>query len=320
MIENAYVSFFDVLGFTSSFISGTLSNKYDGLIAMANMIDYPDVTIFLLSDSILCVSSDFDNLRETAKEFYTWGILNDFWLRGALTRGNVRRYGEHAISETNRFILPFLGDGYLKAYTLEATLNVSGVVIDEIFFESDDTNPGFRKGVDYIEYEEYLPKTGYEGRKKLLLPKADSLRQVVDTMYFAEMLESHVEDIDKYINTFCFYIQHLLERAGTENLIAFVEKIISEFEFQAGRILIPTKIVTIFIAMVQGLFNRYRSLEGMYRCEPGQLEFLVSQIVSALKRQGYLSAFVDALLDFDKSRHTSLYKEINNVSRLRVAR
>jgi hypothetical protein len=316
MIENAYVSFFDVLGFTSSFISGKLSNRYDGLIEMTNMINEPDVTIFLMSDSILCVSSDFQKLLDTAKEFYTWGILNDFWLRGAITRGNVTKYKERAVTEQNRFIIPFLGDGYLKAYTLETTLNISGVVLDQIFFESDESNPGFTKGIDYIEYEEYLPKIGYEGKKKLLLPKADSLRQVVDTMYFAEMLESHVEDIDKYINTFCFYIQHLLERASTENLISFVEKIMREFEFQAGRILIPTNIVTIFIAMIQGLFNRYRSSEGIHRCDPGQLEFLVSQIVSVLKQQGYLSAFVDTLLDFDKSRRTSLYKEINNLNRL----
>jgi uncharacterized membrane protein len=142
------------------------------------------------------------------------------------------------------------------------------------------------------------------------------MRQVVDTMYFAEMLESHFEDVDKYINTFCFYIQHLLERASTENLIAFVEKMMKEFEIQAGRILIPTKIVTIFIAMIQGLFNLYKSSEGIHRCDPGQLQFLVSQIVSILKQQGYLSAFVDTLLEFDKSRRTSLYKEINNLSRL----
>src|SRR5690606_9770101 len=118
--------------------------------------------------------------RDTAKEFYTWGILNDFWLRGAITMGNVTKYRERAVTEQNRFILPFLGDGYLKAYTLETTLNISGVVLDQIFFESDEANPGFLKGIDYIEYEEYLPKIGYEGKKKLLLPKADSLRQVVD--------------------------------------------------------------------------------------------------------------------------------------------
>ena len=316
MIENAYVCFFDVLGFTSSFISGKLSKRYDALIEMTNALKDPYVAIFLMSDSILCVSSDYQKLLDTAKEFYTWGILNDFWLRGAITRGNVTKYKERVITEQNRFIIPFLGDGYLKAYTLETTLNISGVVLDQIFFESDESNPGFRRGIDYIEHEEYLPKVGYEGKKKLLLPKAESLRQVVDTMYFAEMLESHVEDVDKYINTFCFYIQHLLERASTENLIAFVEKMMKEFEFQAGRILIPTKIVTIFISMIQGLFNRYRSSAGLHQCDPGQIEFLVNQIVSVLKHQGYLSAFVDTLLKFDKNRRTSLYKEINNLSRL----
>jgi hypothetical protein len=319
MIENAYISFFDVLGFTSSFLSGKLSKRYDSLIEMTNTMHDPDVTIFLMSDSIVCVSLDFKKLLDTAKELYTWGIINDFWLRGAITQGSITQYEKQAVIERNRFILPFLGDGYLRAYTLETTLNISGVVLDQMFFQSDETNPGFQKGKDYTEYEEYLPKMGYEGKKRLLLPKADSLRQVVDTMYFAEMLESHVEDVDKYINTFCFYIQHLLERAGTDNLIAFVKKIMREFELQAGRILIPTKIVTIFIAMIQGLFNRYRS-EGIHRCDPGQLEFLVGYTISVLKQQGYLSAFVDTLLDFDKKRRTSLYKEVNNLSRLSASK
>lgn len=316
-MENAFISFFDVLGFTSRFISGRLSDRYNGLIEMINGMTDPDITIFLMSDSILCVSLDLEKHKDMTKEFYTWGILNDFWLRGAMTRGTVTKYRTLTMTEQNRFILPFLGDGYLRAYTLQTTLNISGVVLDEKLFGTDDEGAsGLRKGIDYIEYEEYVPKMGYEGKKKLLLPKSESLRQVVDTMYFAEMLESHVEDVDKYINTFCFYIQHLLERASTENLIAFVEKMMREFEYQAGRILIPTKIVTIFIAMIQGLFNRYRSTEGAHRCNPGQLEFLVSHIIGGLKRHGYLNVFVDTLLDFDKKRRTTLYKEINNLSRL----
>ncbi len=92
MIDNAYVCFFDVLGFTSSFISGKLSKRYDGLIEMTNKLNDQDVTIFLMSDSILCVSSDFQKLLDTSKEFYTWGILKDFWLRGAITRGSVTQY------------------------------------------------------------------------------------------------------------------------------------------------------------------------------------------------------------------------------------
>ncbi|MCX5812656.1 MAG: hypothetical protein NT178_08950 [Proteobacteria bacterium] len=313
MIENAYVCYADVLGFTSRFISGDLSSKYDKLIQMVNDIEDPSITVFLMSDSIIIVSLEFEKFRDTVKEFYTWGILNDFWLRGAITKGDVTRYHERAMTEQNRFILPFLGDGYLRAYAIETTMNISGIAIDQKFFDSDNANPGFMKGVDYIEHEEYLPKAGYEGKKKLLLPKEHSLRQVVDTMYFEEMLGSHVEDVDKYINTFCFYIRHLVERVSTINLIAFVEKIIKEFELQGGRILIPTKIVTIFIAMVEGLLNRYRSPDNLYYSNPDQLEMLVGKIISALKEQGYLPAFVDNMLDFDKKRRTTIYKEINSL-------
>jgi hypothetical protein len=313
MIENAYVCYADVLGFTSRFISGDLSSRYDKLIKMVNDIEDPGITVFLMSDSIVIISLEFKKFRDTVKEFYTWGILNDFWLRGAITQGNVTRYHEIAATEQNRFILPFLGDGYMRAYAIETTLNMSGIAIDQKFFDSDDLNPGFRKGVDYIEYEEYQPKIGYEGKKKLLLPREHSLRQVLETMYFEEMLGSHVEDLDKYINTFCFYLQQLLERANTANLILFVEKITEEFEQQGRRILMPTGIVTIFIAMVEGLLNRYRSIDKVNFSSRDQLEMLIGRIISALKEEGYLAVFVDNILDFDKRRRTSIYKEINSL-------
>ena len=67
MIENAYVCFFDVLGFTSSFISGTLSKRYDGLIEMMNSRRDPDVTIFLMSDSIFCVYADLKKIIKEIK-------------------------------------------------------------------------------------------------------------------------------------------------------------------------------------------------------------------------------------------------------------
>jgi hypothetical protein len=316
MIENAYVCYADVLGFTSRFISGDLSSRYDKLIKKVNDIVDPDITVFLMSDSIVIISLEFEKFRDTVKEFYTWGILNDFWLRGAITQGNVTRYHETAATEQNRFILPFLGDGYMRAYAIETTLNMSGIAIDNKFFDSNYVNPGFRRGIDYSEYEEYLPKTGYEAKKKLLLPIEHSLRQVLETMYFEEMLGSHVEDIDKYINTFCFYIQQLLERANTGNLIAFVERITEEFELQGSRILMPTKIVTIFIAMVEGLLNRCHLSDNEHSCSRDQLEILIGRIIAALKEEGYLAAFVDNTLDFDKKRRTSIYKEISSLRKV----
>ena len=313
MIKNAYVCYADVLGFTSRFISGDLSSKYEQLIKMVNDIDDPDIIVFLMSDSIVIISMDFEKFRDTVKEFYTWGIFNDFWLRGAITRGDVTRYHEVAATTQNRFILPFLGDGYLRAYAIETTLNMSGIAIDDNFFNSEESNPGFKLGIDYIEYEEYLPKEGYEIKKKLLLPKEHSLRQVLETMYFEEMLGSHAEDVDKYINTLCFFIQQVLEKANTGNLVSFTEKMTDEFELQAKHTLMPTRIATIFIAMIEGLLNRYRSNDSSHYCNHEQIAMLISKIVSAMKEQGYLSAFVDSLIDFDKKRLTTLYKEINNI-------
>jgi len=313
VIENAYVCYFDALGFTSRFISGDLSSRYDMLIDMVEGIQDPGVTVFLLSDSIIIISEEFDRFLDITKDFYTWGILHDFWLRGAVTRGNVTRYHERSITEENRFIVPFLGEGYLKAYALETTLNISGVAIDQALFDFDGGNHGLREGVDYIEYEEYLPKRGYEGKKRLLLPKEHSLRRIVDTLYFEEMLKSHVEDVDKYINTFCFYIKHLLEHASPENLVAYVENLMEVFEVQSGRILIPSKVVTIFIAVAEGLLDRFRSGEDRNFSDPDQVKLLVSKIISGLKEEGYLSTFVDMLLEFDKQRRTRIYKEINSL-------
>lgn len=313
MIQNAYVCFFDVLGFTSRFLSGGLFNRYDQLIGVLKSIKNQDLKIFLMSDSIVIISEEFKEFKKVARELYTWGILNDFWLRGGITRGSVIKYHQRTIFEENRFILPFLGEGYLRAYALETTLNISGIIVDDIFFTSENENPGFEHKIDYIEYEEYLPKRGYEGKKKVLLPNEHSLRQVVDTMYFKETLKSHAEDVDKFINTFCFYIRYLVEHVDTEDLIAFIERLMDEFELQGRRTLIPTKVVMIFIALIEGLLERF-SLEGSSGySDPHQLELLVSKVISGLKEQGYLAAFVDVLVDFDKRRHTSMFRKINSL-------
>ncbi|OPY77238.1 MAG: hypothetical protein A4E65_02836 [Syntrophorhabdus sp. PtaU1.Bin153] len=316
MTENAYVCYCDVLGFTSRFISGYLSNRYEQMIEMVKAIEDRDITIYLLSDSIVVISEDFVKFRAITQELYTWGILHDFWLRGAITRGNVTRGEVRTINEPNRFIVPFLGEGYLRAYTLETTLNISGMMIDDAFFESDDSNPGFRKNIDYTIYEEYVPKRGYEGKKRLLLAKEHSLRPVLDTMRFEQMLKSHIEDVDKYLNTFCFYIEYLLEHANPQNVALFVEKLMGEFEGQGKRILIPSKVVIIFIAVIEGLLSRYRSPDGSRQCDAGELEQLVNRVIDGLRTEGYLVPFIDGLLDFDKRRHTTLYKEINSLRSL----
>jgi len=204
-VTNAYVAYFDVLGFTSRFLSGDLKNRYEKLVASIDERRDKNTIYFLFSDSIVVISKSFARVRETARSIYTWGVLNDLWLRGGIAHGGLANLDFGTFVTDNRVILPFLGEGYLKAYKLESTLNISGIALDDIFFEPGKECAALKREADYVEYEEYLPKRGYEDRKLLLLPEEGSLRQIVDTMYFEEMLKSHINDIDKYINTFIFF-------------------------------------------------------------------------------------------------------------------
>jgi len=313
IIENAYVSYFDILGFTSRFVSGDLMQRYDKLVNATKAIKDKDINIFLLSDGIVMISVNFEKIKKGTQAFYTWGILNDFWLRGAITRGNVTKYDMQSIAFKDKIVLPFLGEGYLKAYKLESTLNISGIIIDDAFFSHGATNLSLKEDIDYVEYEEYLPKRGYEGRKRLLLPKEKSISQIVDTMYFEEMLKSHIEDIDKYINTFCFFVKFFLESASLGVVKTFMEKILGDLTLHGRRALIPSKVVIIFVALIEGLIDRYRSGKHPDYSDPSALELDIDSILRTLKDEGYLPTFTDYLLDYDKKMRTTLYKDINNL-------
>lgn len=310
IIENAFVSYIDVLGFRARFASTDFTRKYERLIETISGIRDEGLSLFLLSDSIVIVSEDFELVKRQTRDFYTWGVLNDFWIRGGIARGNVTRYKE--VTERNKIIFPFLGQGYLNAYKLESGLNMSGVSIDEDIFTNEADPAALREELDYVEYEEHLPKRGYEGKKRLLLPRDRSIKQIINGMHFEEMLKSHVEDIDKYINTFCFHVTFLVQHADAATLETFQEKLLRELDLHGRRVLIPSKVVIIFVAVIEALFNRYRSGKDR-RLATTRLETYVSSIVAALKEQGHLSAFVDYLLDYDKRRHTSLYKDINSL-------
>lgn len=314
-IKNAYVSYFDVLGFTSRFISGDLMHRYENLIEAIEELNDPDVTFFLFSDSIVVISESFKKVRETTRSIYTWGILNDFWLRGGIARGDVTGLDFSKVINENRVILPFLGEGYLKAYKLESTLNISAIVLDDIFFDPGNECAALRKKIDYVDYEEYLPKRGYEDKKLLLLPKEGSLSQIVDTMYFEEMLKSHVDDIDKYINTFIFFIETLLRTADNPTILRFLDNLLRELELHGSHILIPSKVVIIFVAVIEGLIKRFRT--GTFNLVPDNpreiLETYTGNIIGTLKTQGYLPTFVDYVLEYDKKRHTTVYKDINSL-------
>ncbi|HOC45088.1 MAG: hypothetical protein PHT96_03460 [Syntrophorhabdaceae bacterium] len=312
---NAYVAYFDVLGFTSRFLSGDLQNRYEKLVDAIDRVKDDDITCFLFSDSIVIISRSFAKVRETSRSIYTWGILNDFWLRGAIAHGGLTDLDFSSFITRNRVVLPFLGEGYLKAYKLESTLNISGIALDNIFFEPGKECAALKRETDYVSYEEYLPKRGYEDQKLLLLPEHGSLKQIVDTMYFEEMLKSHVNDIDKYINTFIFFIETLLRTADHGTIVRFLDNLIKQLELHGSHVLIPSKVVIIFVAVIEGLIRRFRSgaFNGAGPNPQEMLETYVGNILGSLKVQGYLPTFVDYVLEYDKKRHSTVYRDINKL-------
>ena len=133
-IKNAYVSYFDVLGFRAQSGSGAFTAKYESLIKTISGIKEYGLSVFLLSDSIIMVSENLEHVKGQTRDFYTWGVLNDFWIRGGIGKGSVTRY--EGVTEQDKIIFPFLGEGYLRAYMLQSSLNMSGICIDDGLFSA----------------------------------------------------------------------------------------------------------------------------------------------------------------------------------------
>lgn len=313
-MKYGYVSYMDILGFTSGIKSNDFETKYKNLIAAIRSF-HPDAkaTIYLISDSIIVTSKHLHGVKEYARMIYTWGMRQDFWSRGAITQGEYEPLDAAAIIEKNgNIIMPYLGDAYLRAVKLEEEINMAGIVIDSNV-QSD--NPGLPLEFEFVdgfmEYQEYLPKAGNENKKRLLLPSANEDIYITDSLHFMEMLKSHADDIDKYINTFCFYIKLFLTRTPPENMPNFFEQLLEGFSMHGRHFLIPRKVIIIFIAVIDALFERSVNLEKDY--SEASLKADINLILDALKIQGYLPTFSDYLLELDKKRTTNLYEKVHDI-------
>lgn len=182
---NGYVSYMDILGFTLYIKSNDFKTKYESLIAAIRSF-HPDskVTIYLVSDSIIVTSEHLQGVKEYARMIYTWGMCQDFWIRGAITQGEYEPIDATTIIEKNgNIIMPNLGDAYLRAVNLEKQINIAGIVIDDNVKSNNRDLPLDEEIVDgFIYYQEHLPKAGNENKKKLLLPSAnEDIHKIVNT-------------------------------------------------------------------------------------------------------------------------------------------
>lgn len=310
---NGYISYMDVLGFNKKIKSLDFKIKYESLITKIGNEFHSDskATIYVVSDSIIVASEEFLKVKAYARMIYEWGMRDDFWIRGAIAHGYIETIDSDTIVRKNKnIIMPYLGDAYLMAYNLESKLNMAGIVIDENV-SSDNPELSLLENEDYVEYQEYVPKEGNESRKKLLLPSTNNEIYITDSLHFKEMMGSHSDDIDKYINTFCFFVKLLMMRTDIRNVSKLLNRLIAEVNTYSGYLIIPQKVVILFIAVIDGLFECFNNLEKNY--SESLLKSDISMILGVLKAQGYLPAFSDYLVEFDKKKETTLYKNIHDV-------
>lgn len=300
----------DILGFALNIKKDYFKEKYQQLINKINTITDDCVTIYLLSDSIVLLSSDCKLTIRYTRDIYTWGILNDFWIRGAIAAGEIEpNINTEMKSSDTRIILPYLGDIYLRAYNMESQLNLSGIALDDVLVSAPE-NCDLKEDTDFIIYQEYLPKEDRKEDKKLLLP--NDKRQfgtLINNMYIEQMLQSHVNDIDKYVNTFSYFIFLFMRYDDISDVDSFLDDLCKQIGLQGRRLLIPNKIFIIFIALIKGLFDRYRSPSNKYYSKE-TLEYHISKVIEKIKQSGNLSVFTDYIIEYDKKRSTTLYQDI----------
>lgn len=294
MIE--YVSYMDVLAFTSKIKSDIFREKYEGLINHIGNQFRSDskATIYIVSDSIIVTSQELRAVINYSKMFYTWSMRNNFWIRGAIAHGDMEIIDPATIVRENRnIILPYLGDAYLTTYNIEKEANMAGIIIDERV-SSDNPEVPLLEEDDYINYQEYLPKGGNPGKKMVLLPTdINEELYIATSLHFREMLGYHSEDIDKYVNTFCFYVKLLTMRSDIRNVYSLLDHLIEEVNTYSGSLVIPQKMLILFVAVFDGIFSRNANpKEGDDNL---QLKPYIPKLLGALKTHGYLLTFLQKL-------------------------
>ena len=305
----------DVLGFNNKINANDFDfkTKYEALITkVGTQFDRdPKATIYAVSDSIIMTTQNCASVKAYTKMIYEWGMLDDFWLRGAIAQGDIETIDStNIVRENKNIIMPYMGEAYLTAYNLEFKLNMAGIVIDRNVV-SDHPDLPLQEDDDYIEYQEYLPKEGNECKKRILLPSTNEVIRITEGLHFTEMLGAHAGDIDKYINTFCFYVKLLITRSDIQNVLNLLDRLIKELNTYCQYLMLPPKTIILFVAAIDGLFMRTEN--PRVDDDNHSLNPYILKILEALKNHGYLSMFIDYLLEYDKKRETALYEKVHTI-------
>jgi hypothetical protein len=134
---NAYVAFLDVLGFKEMVRKEKLREKLENFFKITKenfkIIEAAkkEIRKFILSDSIILVVEidndsfgNFEKLLRAIKNLQADLALEDIWLRGAVSYGDVH------LSDSGDEEKIIYGDGYIRAFELENKAIYPRVIID----------------------------------------------------------------------------------------------------------------------------------------------------------------------------------------------
>lgn len=296
---NGYLCFLDVMGFRDQYNLPEFEKRYKKLANYINdILDTQDYYLYLMSDSVVIVSSDIDAIVHSSLDLYSFGLKEGIWLRGGISKGKINIYSDVKIN--HHIIFPCLGEAYLKAYDLEQQLNCAAINIHNDLSEEIGASL-------LVKYEEWFTKPGTPREKKILFRDLENNWSIPLTHFsnlYKKPLDTLPLEIEKYINTFCLYMKILIKelyKKPSDLDEYFLKHICGILEEHGYKVVFPNEFIIVFIAFIEELRANHDITDEGSR--------LIRKVITILREKGFLSVFLDYLKTFNKIK---LIAYINN--------
>lgn len=221
MKNEKYICYLDILGFHSR-IKNTDSNFrefYEKLVEdiTEGIATYNKVNLYAISDSVVIISDDIEDIVNTSFAIYSDSLKKGIFIRGAVTKGVIDSPPKiHTIG--NNVIIPYLGDGYLKAYEMEKDINCAAIYVDNNIL--DEPIRDIKIDEFLFKYREIFPKEGKGNERFFLITDMAnnwSVSRGMLSLIQNEIPNLSEHDIPKFINTFCLYYMAMRDKYDDSN-------------------------------------------------------------------------------------------------------
>lgn len=209
-----FLCYLDILGFKNRINEDGFKRCYENIIKeVIEPYIYTD-KVYLISDSIVIISDDFDEIVNNSFSIYSSALGQGLFLRGGITKGQINTLP--LVQETdNKIIIPYLGEAFLNAYKLEEDVNCAAICIDQRTYDELIV-----KEKDLIfSYKELFPKDDMKREKLFLISDMYnwSVPQTILLKVSEQITHLSKHDLPKFIDTFCLYYRVMTEKHNDTN-------------------------------------------------------------------------------------------------------